>query len=170
MRYGLDLSAVGECGEPGTMAQFACLAEESGWDGFFVEDYVFFHDPDVPAYNPWVTLAAVAVATSTLTIGTCITPVARRRVWKLAAEAMTLDRLSGGRLVLGVGLGDENSKDFGAVGELTDPKDRAIALDESLEVLAALWSGDPVTYHGRFVSVEDVRLPATPIQRPRIPI
>ncbi|GAB3927829.1 hypothetical protein GCM10011575_10880 [Microlunatus endophyticus] len=170
MHYGLDLSAVGPCGDPTTMVALARLAEVSGWDGIFLEDYVFFHDPEVPAYDPWVTLSAIAVATSSITIGTCVTPVARRRVWKLAAEAMTLDRLSGGRLVLGVGLGDAGSKDFGGVGEPVDPRERALALDESLDVLAALWSGEPVTYHGRFVSVDDVRLPALPVQRPRIPI
>lgn len=170
MRYGLDLSAVGPCGEPGTMTELARLAEESGWDGIFLEDYVFFHDPVVPAYDPWVTLSAIAVATSKLVLGTAVTPVARRRVWKLAAETMTLDRLSGGRLVLGVGLGDAGSKDFDGVGELTGPRERAAALDESLDVLAALWSGESVSYHGRYLSVDDVRLPATPAQSPRIPI
>lgn len=170
MKYGLDISAVGECGDPATMADLARLAEDSGWDGVFVEDYVFFHDPAVPVYDPWVTLAAIAVATSKLTIGTCVTPVARRRVWKLAAEAMTLDRLSGGRFVLGVGLGDAGSRDFGGVGELSDPKDRVAALDEGLEVLAALWTGESVSYQGTQVSVQDVRLPARPVQRPRIPI
>lgn len=170
MHYGLDLSAVGPCGDPSTMAALARLAEESGWDGVFLEDYVFFYDPAVPAYDPWVTLGAMAVATSTITIGTCVTPVARRRVWKLAAEAMTVDRLSGGRLVLGVGLGDSGSKDFGGVGELTDPRERSRALDESLDVLARLWAGESVTYHGRYVSVDDIRLPATPVQQPRIPI
>lgn len=170
MHYGLDLSPVGPCGEPRTMAALARLAEESGWDGIFLEDYVFFYDPAVPAFDPLVTLSAIAMATSTIRLGTCVTPVARRRVWKLAAEAMTVDRLSGGRLVLGVGLGDAGSKDFGGVGELTDPRRRALALDESLDVLAALWTGESVTYHGEFVSVDDVRLPATPVQEPRIPI
>lgn len=170
MKYGLDLSAVGRCGEPSTMVELSGLAEASGWDGIFVEDYVFFYDPGVPAYDPWATLSAIAVATSTLTLGTCVTPLVRRRVWKLAAEAMTVDRLSGGRLVLGVGLGDAGSKDFGGVGELADAKQRAIALDESLDVLTALWSGEPVTYHGRFVSLDDVRLVARPVQQPRIPI
>jgi alkanesulfonate monooxygenase SsuD/methylene tetrahydromethanopterin reductase-like flavin-dependent oxidoreductase (luciferase family) len=170
VKYGLDLSAVGACGEPSTMVELARLAEASGWDGIFLEDYVFFYDPGVAAYDPWATLSAIAVATSTLTLGTSVTPLVRRRVWKLAAEAITVDRLSGGRLVLGVGLGDAGSKDFGGVGELADAKQRAIALDEGLDVLAALWSGDPVTYHGRFVSVDDVRLVARPVQRPRIPI
>ncbi|SDS05898.1 LLM class flavin-dependent oxidoreductase [Microlunatus soli] len=170
MKYGLDISAVGEWGDPITMAELARLAEDSGWDGVFLEDYVFFHDPSVPVYDPWVTLAAIAVATSRVTIGTCVTPVARRRVWKLAAEAITVDHLSAGRLVLGVGLGDAGSPDFGGVGDLTDPTARAAALDEGLEVLAALWSGEPVSYQGSHVSLQDVRLPARPVQRPRIPI
>lgn len=170
MKYGLDLSAVGQCGDPRVLAELARRAEDTGWDGFFVEDYVFYFDPHVPAFDPWVSLAAVAAATTTLTIGTCVTPVARRRVWKLAAEAMTLDRLSGGRLVLGVGLGDGSSKDFDGVHEPSDPKTRAAALDESLEVLAQLWSGESVTYEGRYVKLDNVRLPARPVQQPRIPI
>jgi alkanesulfonate monooxygenase SsuD/methylene tetrahydromethanopterin reductase-like flavin-dependent oxidoreductase (luciferase family) len=152
------------------MAELARLAEESGWDGVFLEDYVFFHDPEVAAYDPWVTMGAVAVATSTIRLGTCVTPIARRRVWKLAAEAMTLDRLSDGRVILGVGLGDAGSKDFDGVGELSSPRERAAALDESLDVLTALWSSEPVTYHGTYVSVDDIMLPSTPVQTPRIPI
>ncbi|MBO0880887.1 MAG: LLM class flavin-dependent oxidoreductase [Mycobacterium sp.] len=152
------------------MVALARLAEESGWDGIFLEDYVFFYDPVIPAFDPWVTLSAIAMATSSIRLGTCVTPVTRRRVWKLAAETMTVDRLSGGRLVLGVGLGDAGSKDFGGVGELIDPRRRAAMLDESLVVLAELWTGKQVTFHGEFVSVDGVRLPATPVQEPRIPI
>lgn len=79
---------------------------ESGWDGVFVEDYVFFHDRRSDTYDPWVTLSAVALATERVRIGALVTPVPGRRVWKLAADAVAIDHLSGGRLTLGVGLGD----------------------------------------------------------------
>jgi alkanesulfonate monooxygenase SsuD/methylene tetrahydromethanopterin reductase-like flavin-dependent oxidoreductase (luciferase family) len=169
MRYGVDISSAGAWGDPRTIAELAALAERSGWDGVFLEDYVFFHSGHA-MYDPWVTLAAVAVATERVTIGTLVTPLARRRPWKVAAEAMTVDHLSDGRMVLGVGLGDPASADFRGVGEPDDARTLAAVLDESLQVLAALWTGEPVTYHGVHVRVDDVRLRARPVQRPRIPI
>ncbi|GAB3407952.1 LLM class flavin-dependent oxidoreductase [Flindersiella endophytica] len=169
MRYGLDITSAGPWGSPRSIAELAALAEQSGWDGVFLEDYVFFHSGG-PMYDPWVTLAAVALATERVTIGTMVTPLPRRRVWKVAAEVMTLDHLSGGRMVLGVGTGDPSTPDFRSVGEPTDQRTRAAALDESLEVLAGLWSGEPVTHHGAHVDVTEVTLEPRPVQRPRIPI
>jgi alkanesulfonate monooxygenase SsuD/methylene tetrahydromethanopterin reductase-like flavin-dependent oxidoreductase (luciferase family) len=169
MRYGLDISSAGPWGDPRTIAELAALAEQSGWDAVFLEDYVFFHS-GLEMYDPWVTLAAVALATERVTIGTLVTPLPRRRVWKVAAEAMTLDHLSGGRMVLGVGSGDPTAADFSGVGEPADSRTLAAVLDESLEVLAGLWSGEPVTHHGEHVDVTEVTLRPGPVQRPRIPI
>src|SRR3954468_18911479 len=100
MQFGLDISPAGEWGDPRGLAELAALAERSGWDGVFLEDYVFYPG-DLAAYDPWVALAAIALVTERIRIGTMITPVPRRRPWKLAAEAMTIDHLSGGRLILG---------------------------------------------------------------------
>src|SRR4051794_34931603 len=136
MRFGLDISPLGPWGEPRTLAGLAALAERSGWDGVFVEDYVF-HPGDVDAYDPWVALAAVALATERVRIGTMITPLPRRRPWKVAAEAMTVDHLSGGRLVLGVGSGDPDSPDSSRLREPADARARAALLDEALEVVDA---------------------------------
>lgn len=169
MRYGLDISPVGGWGHPATIAELARLAEHSGWDGVFVEDYVFFHDGS-GCYDPWITLAAIALATERITLATMVTPLPRRRVWKVAAEAMTIDHLSNGRMALGVGIGDPNSADNRAVGEVVDARTRGEILDESLTVLASLWSGEPVTYRGRHVSISDATLRPRPVQRPRIPI
>lgn len=170
MRYGLDISSAGPWGDPRTMADLAALAERSGWDGVFLEDYVFFHSGH-DTYDPWVTLAAIAGATERVTIGTLVTPLSRRRVWKVAAEVMTLDHLSDGRMVLGVGSGDAGSDDFGRVGEpAADARTRAAALDEALDVLAALWSGEPVSYQGNHVRLDGVRLRPRTVQRPRVPI
>lgn len=168
MQYGLGLGPVGPWGDPRTIAELAGLAEASGWDGVFVEDYVFFHDRTSDTYDPWVTLAAIALATERIRIGTLVTPVPGRRVWKLAAEAVAIDRLSGGRLTLGVGLGD---LDLAAqLGEEPDPRVRAAMLDESLAALDLLWSGEPVTYWGEHVHLDGVMLRPRPVQRPRIPI
>jgi hypothetical protein len=103
-------------------------------------------------------------------IGTTITPLPRRRPWKVAAEAMTLDRLSGGRLVLGVGSGDPASADNARMGGPADPRARAAILDEALEVIDALWRGEPVEHAGGSFRLHGVALRPRPVQRPRIPI
>jgi alkanesulfonate monooxygenase SsuD/methylene tetrahydromethanopterin reductase-like flavin-dependent oxidoreductase (luciferase family) len=126
------------------VAELAARAEERGFDGFFVWDHVAYREPVRRVADPWVTLAAVAVATERVTIGPLVTPLARRRPHQLARETVTLDRLSGGRLVLGVGLGSERSGEFaaGRFGEEEDPKARARLLDDGLERLEAYWGGE----------------------------
>jgi alkanesulfonate monooxygenase SsuD/methylene tetrahydromethanopterin reductase-like flavin-dependent oxidoreductase (luciferase family) len=153
------------------MAELAAEAECVGWDGFFLEDYIVYQGQQgTPTYDPWVTMAAMAVSTSTVRIGTSVTPLPRRRPWKLASEAVTLDHLSGGRLILGVGAGDVNDPGFGATGEPLDPPTRAQLLDEGLEIVTRLWEGEPVTFHGRYYHVDDLRLSPRPMQQPRIPV
>jgi alkanesulfonate monooxygenase SsuD/methylene tetrahydromethanopterin reductase-like flavin-dependent oxidoreductase (luciferase family) len=120
--------------------------------------------------DPWVALAAVAMATERIRIGTLITPLARRRPWKVARETVSLDHLSGGRLTLGVGLGFPADAEFETFGEETDDRVRAEKLDEGLEILTGLWSGQPFSYAGnQFRLQEDTFLPR-PVQSPRIPI
>src|SRR5919205_337694 len=103
MRYAINLGAVAD---PQTLGEMARLAEDAGWDGIFLEDYIVYQGrQDIPTYDPWVALAAMAVRTGRIHLGTEVTPLARRRPWKVAREAVTLDHLSGGRLVLGVGIG-----------------------------------------------------------------
>src|SRR5438105_4055861 len=131
MRYGLEVPNGGEGGAPDVLAELAALAEESGWDGIFLEDYIcYYGGPVVPTYDPWVTLAAMALRTTHICLGTMVTALARRRPWKLARELVSLDYLSGGRMTLGVGLGDP--LDFHRFGEEADTHRRAELLDESL--------------------------------------
>ncbi len=169
MKYGLDISPAGPWGEPGRIAELAALAEQHGWDGVFCEDYVAFPG-GVDTYDTWITLALVAEATEHVTLATMVTPLPRRRPWTLASQAITVDQISGGRLALGVGIGDGDSADFHRFGEPADARKRAEILDESLEVLVGLWSGQPVTFHGRHFDLEEAELRPTPKQRPRIPI
>jgi alkanesulfonate monooxygenase SsuD/methylene tetrahydromethanopterin reductase-like flavin-dependent oxidoreductase (luciferase family) len=171
MQYGLELSNAGFAGDARTLAGLAALAEATGWDGVFLEDYiVHWSGPAAPTYDPWVALAAMAVNTRRVRLGTTVTPLARRRPWKVARETVTLDHLSGGRLTLGVGLGDVSDPGFGAVGEVTDGKARAARLDEALDVLAGLWSGAPFSYQGAHFQVHNVTFQPRPVQTPRIPI
>jgi alkanesulfonate monooxygenase SsuD/methylene tetrahydromethanopterin reductase-like flavin-dependent oxidoreductase (luciferase family) len=95
--------------------------------------------------------------------------LARRRIGEVARESVTVDLLSGGRLVVGAGLGSL-AAEFTAFGESADARQRAARLDESLDLLDALWSGEPVTARGEHLTVTDVRMLPRPVQRPRIPI
>jgi alkanesulfonate monooxygenase SsuD/methylene tetrahydromethanopterin reductase-like flavin-dependent oxidoreductase (luciferase family) len=168
MRYGLDISPSGPWGEPGRIAELAALAERCGWDGVFCEDY-FGCPGGLPTYDPWITLGLIAQATERITLGTMVVPLPRRLPGSVAVQAMTVDRLSGGRFVLGVGIGDEQGSDGRFAGP-SDPRRRAGQLDEALEVITALWSGEPVTHHGRYFTLDGAVLRPVPVRRPRIPI
>lgn len=171
MRHCLVLPIGGPGAAPRILADLAALAESAGWDAVFVEDYIVYQNrQDLPTYDPWVTLAAMALATSRLRLGTMVTPLARRRPWKLAREAVTLDHLSGGRLILGVGLGDTADVTFSAFGEETDLRRRAEITDEALEVLVRLWTGEPFAYEGRHLRVDQITCLPRPVQQPHIPI
>ena len=172
MKYAVNLPNGGETGHPRKLAEFARLAEAAGWDGVFVEDYIIWQGHnEVPTYDPWVALSAMAVATKSVRLGTMVTPIARRRPWKLARETVTLDHLSEGRLILGVGLGDtELDTSFTGFGESTDSKERAVMVDEALELLDRLWSGEEITHAGRFYNIHAARMLPRPLQMPRIPI
>jgi alkanesulfonate monooxygenase SsuD/methylene tetrahydromethanopterin reductase-like flavin-dependent oxidoreductase (luciferase family) len=171
MRFALNLPNGGPAADPQTMAELAALAEASGWDGVFLEDYLVYQNRvGTPTYDPWVCLAAMATRTEHIRLGTTVTPLPRRRAAKLAAEAVALDHLSGGRLTLGIGLGDPWDVALANLGEQTDTATRAAIVDEGLDVLVGLWSGEPFTYHGRFYEAEGVTLLPKPLQTPRIPI
>lgn len=164
MNYGFIVTS----GDPRTVAGLAREAEAAGWDGVFYWDGICIGNFDT--YDPWVVMAAMAMSTERARIGAILTPPARRRPWKLARETMTLDHLSGGRLVLPVGLGALDDGGFSKVGEPTDKKVRAGRLDESLEILTGLWSGEPFSYEGEHYRLEEMTFLPKPVQSPRPPI
>ena len=170
MRYMLGLPNGGACGDPRFLADLAEEAERAGWEAILIEDYVDYQGQDVPTCDPWIALAAMAMRTRRAIIGTCVTPVARRRPWRVAQEVATLDHLSGGRMVLGVGAGDTKDPSFERYGEETDLRTRAAMLDEGLAIIDGLWRGERLTFAGRHYRVRDVALRLTPLQRPRVPI
>lgn len=157
MKRGIFVAPFDELSDPRLVASLAARAEERGWDGFFVWDHVAYRAPVQAVADPWVTLAAIAVATERLKLGPMVTPVARRRPHQLARETATLDRLSAGRLVLGVGLGSDRTGEFDPTrfGEEGDPRARARLLDAGLERLLAYWGGE---------------FEPAPVQQPRIPV
>ncbi len=172
MRCSINIPNLGDFADPRRVAEAARLAEEAGWDAVLVWDQLIGYNRDLvgdfAATN--ILLTAAALATTRIRLGTAITPIPRRRPRQLAREIATLDQLSNGRMILGVGLGDPIDNEYGRFGEPTDPKLLAGMLDEGLEAITLLWSGEPVTFHGRFLTVEDVVMVPTPVQRPRVPI
>ena len=157
-------------GDPARLVALAQDSERAGWDGFFVWDHLHLvRAMALDLHDPWVLLGAVAHATQRLRIGALVTPVARRRPWKLAKEIVTLDHLSGGRVTVGVGLGWPDDDDFGAFGEPAAPAARAAVYDEGLDLLDRLLRGGPVRSAGPTYAI-DVDLHPGPVQRPRPPV
>jgi len=176
VQYGLSLPTGGECGDPRFLVELAERAEAAGWDGLFLEDYVCYGgDRATPTCNVWAVLAAVAVRTRRMRLGTEVTPLTRRRPWNVAREAAAVDQLSGGRMVLGVGLGDTGEAitadpSYVSFGEEQDARTRGEMLDEGLEIVAGLWTGRPFSFRGKHFQVDDVTFLPRPVQEPRIPI
>jgi alkanesulfonate monooxygenase SsuD/methylene tetrahydromethanopterin reductase-like flavin-dependent oxidoreductase (luciferase family) len=154
-KRAIFVAPFGELSEPRVLAELAAETEAAGWDGFFVWDHMVYSAPVTHVADPWVAMAAIAAATSRVRIGALVTPTPRRRIHKLARETVTLDRLSEGRLVLGVGVGGDAHGEFGPFGEEDDMRERARQLDADLERLMALWGGE---------------FQPVPVQQPRIPV
>jgi hypothetical protein len=160
MKFGFVLPN----GDAQTAADFACAAEQAGWDGFFVWEPVW-------GIDAWICLTAAAMRTERIRLGTLLSPIARMRPWKLASETATLDNLSGGRVILSIGLGaiDTGYKEF---GEVVNRKKRAELMDEGLDILCGLWAGQPFQYTGKHYKIKECNFypPPPPAQKPRIPI
>lgn len=135
------------------LVDLAIDAERAGWDGVFLWDHIVYRHPVRGVADPWVSLSAIAAHTRRLRLGSLVTPLSRRRVQKVARETVTLDRLSGGRMILGVGLG--NPGELAPFGEVEDPRERARRLDDGLRRLTEFWGGE---------------FEPRPVQQPRIPV
>ena len=185
LKHGLVLppDIVGE--DAAAMIEYAVAAEDAGWDGVFMWDVLVSPappddrgragDPEPwhpeafePVIDPVITLAGIAARTERIALGTWIIPLPRRHPWQVARDLATLDRLSGGRVILGAGLGRRSEYDL--FGTEWHPATIAGRFDEALELVDRFWSGSPVTFHGEHFSVDGVAVLPTPVQRPRIPI
>ncbi len=170
MKYGLYVANYGKIAFARTLAGLTVDAEKSGWDGFFLWDSISGEDRRLPTVDAFTALAAMAVNTKRIRLGTIVTPLARRRPWKVARETATIDHLSNGRLILGVGLGYPSDQEFQRFAEDPNDRVRAAKLDEALEILVGLWSGKPFSYRGRYFKVKRTQFYPMSKQRPRIPI
>jgi alkanesulfonate monooxygenase SsuD/methylene tetrahydromethanopterin reductase-like flavin-dependent oxidoreductase (luciferase family) len=165
MRFGLSVPPFTD---PSEVVDLAVTAETSGWDGVFLWDHLSW-DGTVEVHDPWTLLGAIAVRTSRVRLGTMVTPLSRRRPQVVAKHLVTLDHLSGGRVTLGVGLGDPPDLDFSDFGDEPSYRVRAAITDEALDVVAGLVGDGRADVDGDHVRVASTLRPL-PVQRPRIPI
>jgi alkanesulfonate monooxygenase SsuD/methylene tetrahydromethanopterin reductase-like flavin-dependent oxidoreductase (luciferase family) len=169
VRFAIDFPISGEYSDPCLLAALARESEDSGWDGCFVWDHIQVGQGE-PVADAWIALAAIAAATERIRLGPLVTPLFRRHPWKVARESVTLDHLSRGRLILGVGLGSDA---FGEISTLDGPLDdriRAEMLDEALAIITGLWRGERFSFAGRHYRIEQAQFLPTPLQSPRIPL
>ncbi len=168
-KIGVSVPNFGDYGDPGTLVELAATAEGVGFDGFFLWDHIVVAD-GMRMADPWVTLGAMAQATERIFLGPMVTPIPRRRPWVLARQATSLDHLSGGRLILGVGIGAPPDEEFGTFDEPVEARRRADMLDEGLDVMVGMWSGSRFAYSGQHFRVAETEFAPKPVQSPRIPI
>jgi alkanesulfonate monooxygenase SsuD/methylene tetrahydromethanopterin reductase-like flavin-dependent oxidoreductase (luciferase family) len=154
-KRGITLAPFEKLSDPRLLAELAAEAEAAGWDGVFVWDHIVYSPPAERVADPWIALAAMATATSRVRLGPMVTPPGRRRPQKLSREIVTLDHLSGGRTIFGLGLGADRHGELSPFGDPSDPKELARLLDDALEKLSRWWAGE---------------LQPGPVQTPRIPI
>jgi len=171
MRHALYVAPFDSLSDPIVAVDLACAAEGAGWDGVFLWDHMWRPSDSSPAVgDAWITLAAMAAKTSSIRLGPMIVPLARRRPQKVARESVALDRLSRGRVTIGVGLGVDTDGELGRFGEVVDERRRGDVLDEALSLLLELWTGEEVNHHGPNFTADRVRFEPKAIQEPRIPV
>ncbi len=169
MKFALSFPNFGDFAEPDALVDLAVRAEEAGWEGFFLWDHIVVAD-GMPVADPWVALGAIAQATDRITIGPMVIALPRHRPWVVARQAVSVDRLSKGRFVLGVGLGFPPEEEFATFGDPIDARVRAEMLDEGLEIIRGIWGGEPFSFEGTHYTVRTNRFAPQPYERPRIPI
>lgn len=172
MKHALHAPNFGTFGDIKQLVAFAKEADEHGWDGFFLWDHL--RTIDLPAtdpfVDPWIAMTAMASVSKTLKLGALVTPLSRRRPWKVARESVTLDHFSDGRLVLGAGIGGDFYREFSGFGEAVGNRLHADKLDEALQMLVELWSGEETSFRGEHYQLSEIQFHPTPVQQPRIPI
>jgi alkanesulfonate monooxygenase SsuD/methylene tetrahydromethanopterin reductase-like flavin-dependent oxidoreductase (luciferase family) len=168
VQHGVALPIGGECGDPRVVVALGEAAEAAGWDGVFLEDYVFYQGaPTRPTCDPWAVLAALAVRTRRVKLGIGVAALPRRRPWVVARQVAAIDRLSEGRFILGAGVGDAGDPGFTHTHEPLDLRLRGELLDESLDIIAGLLTGEPFAYSGRHFSLDEVEFVPPPLSKPR---
>jgi alkanesulfonate monooxygenase SsuD/methylene tetrahydromethanopterin reductase-like flavin-dependent oxidoreductase (luciferase family) len=171
VKHGLFLPPFDGLADVERLGDLAVLAEDAGWDGFFLWDHLRYAPPVRDILDPYLCLAVMAARTSRITLGPMVTPLIRRRPQVVARQAVTLDRLSKGRLVMGFGIGDDYpGGDLACFGELTDVVERGRALNEGLTIFKGLVTGQDVNLTGEFLRAQEVAFQPTAIRADGIPV
>jgi alkanesulfonate monooxygenase SsuD/methylene tetrahydromethanopterin reductase-like flavin-dependent oxidoreductase (luciferase family) len=168
VRYAVSVPNVGAFADGNLLVDFASTAEEAGWDGFFLWDRLL-HQAGWDVIDPWVAMGAIARVTVSVRIGIMVVPLARQHPGEVAKRTATLDRMTGGRMTLGVGLGSLGLE-FEAFGQTSDPAARGARLDEALDIVAGLMSGEPISHVGPNYTVRSPAMLPVSLQEPRVPI
>lgn len=169
MRYAVDIPNFGRWADPREVARLAQDVEAAGWDGLAIWDHILVQD-GMDVGDPWIALAAAGQVTERIELISAVTPLPRRTPWKLAREVVSLDHLTNGRIVLGVGIGWPDDPEFTRFHGPLDHRIRADMLDEGLTILEGLWTGEPFSFQGTHYQVEESQFRPTPVQQPRVPI
>lgn len=169
MKSGLWFPLFDELSDPRVAVRLAVEAEEAGWDGVFFWDHISWDDSVTRLGDPWIVMAAAAQVTERVQLGPMVTALPRRRPAKVARETASLDVLSDGRLILGVGMGsDRFGREYSATGDETDDRLRGEMLDEAIAILRGAWSGERVDHHGAHYTIDGLTFLPRPAHR--IPI
>jgi alkanesulfonate monooxygenase SsuD/methylene tetrahydromethanopterin reductase-like flavin-dependent oxidoreductase (luciferase family) len=168
VKFGVFLPIFGELAHPAVLAGLAADAEDAGWDGVFVWDHMLYREPVTDVTDPWIALTAIALRTSSVAIGPMVTPLARRRPHVVARQVAAIEQLAPGRFILGVGLGGDPGGELSRLGEETDDRTRAAMLDEALDLVRALLSGETLDHAGAYYTARDVRF--SPAPRDAVPV
>ena len=170
MKRGLYIPPFDDLSSPSVVTELAVRAEEVGWDGVFLWDHIQYPDPIKAMADTWICLAAIAASTKRIRIGALVTPLARRRPLVLARQAVSLDILSRGRMVIGLSVGGDWNGEMAELGESGDMRERAAMLDEGLPLVDAAMRGEAIAHNGEHYSVRAKPFLPAPVQQPRIPI
>jgi alkanesulfonate monooxygenase SsuD/methylene tetrahydromethanopterin reductase-like flavin-dependent oxidoreductase (luciferase family) len=168
LKFAVYVANFGPFGDASVIGELAERTESAGWSGFFIWDHVARAEGVFPMVDPWIALAVAATRTRSVRLGALVTPLARRRPWNVAREVATLDHLSGGRMVLGIGLGESGGPEFRDFSEPSDARKRGDLLDEGLVIIRTAWSGEPVNHEGHH-RLDGVAFLPRPLQS-RVPI
>ncbi|HVT70455.1 MAG TPA: TIGR03619 family F420-dependent LLM class oxidoreductase [Trebonia sp.] len=172
MKLGLVHVSMGSMSQPDALVRAAQAAEAAGFDSVWAGEHVVLPDPQVPpspmrpqdpALDPLLALAWAAAHTTAVRLATGIVILPQRNPLVLAKQVVSLDVLSGGRFMLGIGAG-YLEPEFRAVG--ANFAERGAVTDEYIDAMRALWYDEHPAYHGRFVDFEGIDAYPRPVQRP----
>lgn len=165
LNFGIILGNVNAVGK---IAEFAKVAEDCGFDHLLLSDH--YYSPEEPdLLDSWAVLAHLTGVTSTIKLGTCVTPITLRPVLHFAKFVSTLETISNGRLIVGVGAG-WNEEEFRMFGEWRPGKERLEQFTEALQILLDAWSKPKCVFHGKFYKVDGCVVEPKPVQKPHPPV